>query len=37
MKSENMWDLGTELEGGQQQLLIPTVGVTAAYAKQAHK
>jgi hypothetical protein len=35
MKSENMWDLGTE--GGQQRLLIPTAGVTAAYAEQAHK
>ena len=35
MKSDNTWDLGTE--GGQQRLLIPTAGVTAAYAKQAHK
>ncbi len=36
MKSDNnMWDLGTE--GGQQRLLIPTTGVTAAYAEQAHK
>jgi hypothetical protein len=35
MKSDNMWDLGTE--GGQQRLLIPTAGVTAAYAEQAHK
>jgi hypothetical protein len=35
MKSDNMWDLGTE--GGQQRLPIPTAGVTAAYAEQAHK
>ncbi len=35
MKSDNKWDLGTE--GGQQLLLIPTAGVTAAYAEQAHK
>ena len=35
MKSDKMWDLGTE--GGQQQLLVPTAGVTAAYAEQAHK
>ena len=35
MKSENMWDLGTE--GAQQRLRIPTAGVTAAYAEQAHK
>ena len=35
MKSDNMWDLGTE--GGQQRLLIPAAGVTAAYAEQAHK
>ena len=35
MKSDNKWDLGTE--GGQQRLLIPTAGVTAAYAEQAHK
>ncbi len=35
MKSDNTWDLGTER--GQQRLLIPTAGVTAAYAKQAHK
>ena len=34
MKSDNTWDLGTE--GGQQRLLIPTAGVTAAYAEQAH-
>ena len=36
MKSDNTWDLGTE-GGGQQRLLIPTAGVTAAYAEQAHK
>jgi hypothetical protein len=30
MKSENMWYLGTE--EGQQRLLIPTAGVTTAYA-----
>ncbi len=30
-----MWDLGTE--GGQQQLLIPTAGVTSVYAEKAHK
>ena len=35
MKSDNTWDLGTE--GGQQRLLIPTAGVTAAYAEKAHK
>jgi hypothetical protein len=35
MKSNHTWDLGTE--GEQQQLLIPTAGVTAAYAEQAHK
>ena len=35
MKSDHTWDLGTE--GGQQRLLIPTAGVTAAYAEQAHK
>jgi hypothetical protein len=35
MKSDNTWDLGTE--GGQQRLPIPTAGVTAAYAEQAHK
>ena len=35
MKSDNTWDLGTE--GGQQRLLVPTAGVTAAYAEQAHK
>ena len=37
MKSYNLntWDLGTE--GGQQRLLIPTAGVTAAYAEQTHK
>jgi hypothetical protein len=35
MKSDNKWDLGTE--GGQQRLLIPTAGVTAACAEQAHK
>jgi hypothetical protein len=35
MKSDNMWDLGAE--GGQQRLLVPTAGVTAAYAEQAHK
>ena len=35
MKSDHTWDLGAE--GGQQQLLIPTAGVTAAYAEQAHK
>ncbi len=35
MKSDNTWDLGTV--GGQQRLLIPFAGVTAAYAKQAHK
>ena len=35
MISENMWDLGTE--GAQQRLRIPTAGVTAAYAEQAHK
>ena len=35
MKSDNKWDPGTE--GGQQRLLIPTAGVTAAYAEQAHK
>jgi hypothetical protein len=35
MKSDNTWDLGTE--GGQQRLLIPASGVTAAYAEQAHK
>ena len=35
MKSDNKWDLGPE--GGQQRLLIPTAGVTAAYAEQAHK
>jgi hypothetical protein len=34
-QADNMWDLGTE--GGQQRLLIPTAGVTAAYAKKAHK
>uniref|UniRef100_A0A7S0MWQ7 Uncharacterized protein n=1 Tax=Cryptomonas curvata TaxID=233186 RepID=A0A7S0MWQ7_9CRYP len=32
MKSDNTWDLGTE-----GRLLIPTAGVTAAYAEQAHK
>ena len=31
MKSDHMWDLGTE--GEQQRLLIPTAGVTAAYAE----
>uniref|UniRef100_A0A7S0QQ92 Uncharacterized protein n=1 Tax=Cryptomonas curvata TaxID=233186 RepID=A0A7S0QQ92_9CRYP len=35
MKSDNTWDLGTG--GRQQRLLIPTAGVTAAYAEQAHK
>ena len=35
MKSDHTWDLGAE--GGQQRLLIPTAGVTAAYVEQAHK
>ena len=35
MRSDNMRDL--ETERGQQRLLVPTVGVTAAYAEQAHK
>ncbi len=34
MKSDHMWDLGTV--GGQQRLLVPTAGATAAYAEQAH-